>query len=548
MILTIALILVAIPSWAVLGETEQSVYTDQELMVGQLQSTTYANYTQHEITTPDGRKVREYAAGGAVFGIAWSGKSMPDLSQLLGSYFPAFQQAVASSLSSRIRLRGPLFVQVGSLVVVSDGQMRFHFGHAYLSNLIPANFSTDVMTFIPAASTLQTGSQSVSTDSTASQTTSTSDTSSTLNSGAPNNVLAVQVNAGPPGVNAVDTPYVSVKICVPGSSTMCQTIPDVLVDTGSEGLRLLSSVITIPLKTVMNNNASIGECEQFASLSYTWGPVQTADISLAGENASAQSIQVINAPGFASVPTGSTGCQIPGGQQITDAISLGSNGILGVGPFRQDCGSACVSSAIPATYYSCVGQNCTPTEMPLLSQLQNPVWRFPHDNNGVLVELPSIGLQGAATANGSLIFGIGTQNNNALNGAKIYTTDDNGLITTTYFGTPYPSSIDSGSNGIFFLNNLPNCTINQGWYCPNFFNIFLVENTGANGVSGYALFGIANFDRLLNLNPNFTAFNDIGAPFPGFFDFGLPFFFGNDVFTGIEGQATGQVKGPFFAY
>ncbi|TLY78868.1 MAG: DUF3443 family protein, partial [Gammaproteobacteria bacterium] len=32
-----------------------------------------------------------------------------------------------------------------------------------------------------------------------------------------------------------------------------------------------------------------------------------------------------------------------------------ANGILGVGPFAQDCGSACVAAAtpIPATYYSC---------------------------------------------------------------------------------------------------------------------------------------------------------------------------------------------------
>ena len=42
-----------------------------------------------------------------------------------------------------------------------------------------------------------------------------------------------------PGGN-VNTPYVSVQICQPGSSK-CQTISNVLLDTGSTGLRIFSS-------------------------------------------------------------------------------------------------------------------------------------------------------------------------------------------------------------------------------------------------------------------------------------------------------------------
>ena len=110
------------------------------------------------------------------------------------------------------------------------------------------------------------------------------------------NVQAIAVNAGPAG-NYANGAFTSVTVCVPGTST-CQTIEGVLVDTGSSGLRLLSSALTIPLP---QQDASAGnpvvECLPFIS-GYTWGPVQTADVELAGEKASSTPIQVINESAF----------------------------------------------------------------------------------------------------------------------------------------------------------------------------------------------------------------------------------------------------------
>jgi hypothetical protein len=174
---------------------------------------------------------------------------------------------------------------------------------------------------------------------------------------------------------------------------------------------------------------------------------------------------------------------------------------------------------------------------------------FPRDNNGSLIVLQDVQPKGAMTADGALIFGIKTQADNDLDGAKIYTTDSNGLITTTFQGIAYPGFLDSGSNGIFFLDSaLPDCTIDQGFYCPQSTTKFTSINTGTNNISGYASFSIANIENLTTDNPNFTAFDNIGGPFPGYFDYGLPFFFGRTIFTGIEGQSTGNVCGPFFAY
>src|ERR1700743_3224636 len=54
------------------------------------------------------------------------------------------------------------------------------------------------------------------------------------------NTVAVSVNAGPAN-NAVNTAYVSVQVCNPGSTASCATIPNVILDTGSSGLRILAS-------------------------------------------------------------------------------------------------------------------------------------------------------------------------------------------------------------------------------------------------------------------------------------------------------------------
>nr|WP_249193126.1 DUF3443 family protein [Burkholderia cenocepacia] len=50
----------------------------------------------------------------------------------------------------------------------------------------------------------------------------------------------MSVTVGPNPWNAQNVLYTSVTICMPGTSN-CQTIDNVLVDTGSFGLRLFNS-------------------------------------------------------------------------------------------------------------------------------------------------------------------------------------------------------------------------------------------------------------------------------------------------------------------
>ena len=368
------------------------------------------------------------------------------------------------------------------------------------------------------------------------------------------NVAPITVSGGPNG-NYVDGAFASVTVCAPGTSN-CQTIDSVLVDTGSSGLRILSSAltaVTLPGQKAADGNP-VAECLLFLG-SYTWGPVETADVQIGGEKAGSVPIHVLSDTDFALPST--SNCKTSGFPSADTLPTLGANGILGVGLAAQDCGSACAQtgSGNPNLYFECPSSGCVPvkTGEPLAQQVVNPVVLFPSDNNGVIIELPA--LSGAATSvSGSLVFGIGTQSNNGLSGATVYTAP-NFAFTTTYNNHAYPGSfIDSGSNAFFFANTagITDCTGNDaGFYCPSATQNLQATNQAGNGASGTVKFSIANAQTLF-ATPGDFAFSNLGGPAfgasPDYFDWGLPFFFGHNVFTVIEGMSTPGGPGPYWAY
>ena len=131
---------------------------------------------------------------------------------------------------------------------------------------------------------------------------SSSSSSSTTPTTPVSNTQPIEVNLGP----ANDYPnglFTDVTICVPGTSN-CQTISNVLVDSGSEGLRLLSSAVSLTLPAVTDNSSNgLQECSGFADGSYVWGPVVSADIQMAGEKGSSVPIQMISASPPYPVPS-----------------------------------------------------------------------------------------------------------------------------------------------------------------------------------------------------------------------------------------------------
>jgi hypothetical protein len=129
-------------------------------------------------------------------------------------------------------------------------------------------------------------------------------------------------------------------------------------------------------------------------------------------------------------------------------------------------------------------------------------------------------------------------------------------ITTNFASQTFTQSfIDSGSNGYFFPSNIPTCTSNTGFYCPTSNLTCSATNLGQNGNQNTINFNVANADSLSGANNAFDNLAGPNNPTPGSngatgFDWGLPFFYGRNVFTGIEGaRMPARVPpGPFYAY
>ncbi|MFZ0007625.1 MAG: DUF2844 domain-containing protein [Steroidobacteraceae bacterium] len=129
----------AAPAFATLGGGVASVEADRVKLQGRVQVTTVAGVTVHEITTAAGTRVREYLTpDGAVFGFTWHGPFIPDLRQLLGSYYQQYAHGVQEAHPVG---RRHLSVQLPSLVVQSNGRMRAFSGRAWDPALLPQNFS-----------------------------------------------------------------------------------------------------------------------------------------------------------------------------------------------------------------------------------------------------------------------------------------------------------------------------------------------------------------------------------------------------------------------
>jgi hypothetical protein len=377
------------------------------------------------------------------------------------------------------------------------------------------------------------------------------------------NTVTLTVDSGPAGATGmINHAYVTVKVCAAGNQTQCANIDHVLLDTGSEGLRLVRSVLTAHAVTLSAETDAQGraieECVSFGG-GMTWGPVALADVSLAGESANNLPVQIMDDSAGATPPN-----TCPGRPLLNSVSGFGANGLLGVGVFAQDCGAACVAATAPLpVYYGCTATGvCTAENAALAVQVANPVAMFAADNNGIIVNLPNLqNANGDATVQGEVIFGIATQTDNALpaTGLTVLGADSNGDFKATYNGgtAMLPALIDSGTDAYSFDTGDPNTPVCPsatsgifgGFYCPKVApqSVFAVNmGVGVNNATSTVNFAIGDPTTFV---ANAAAFiNLAGGRGSTNFIWGMPFFYGRKIYIGIDQRVTGSYTGPYYAY
>jgi hypothetical protein len=119
-----------------LGEGADSLAHDRMALRASADSVTPFNaYDLHEVTTEDGSRVREYMSrSGTIFAVAWSGRSKPDLSALLGAHYADYLKAAASNhVNHKV-----LSISSGNFAMQIMKLPRGFTGFAYLPALLPS--------------------------------------------------------------------------------------------------------------------------------------------------------------------------------------------------------------------------------------------------------------------------------------------------------------------------------------------------------------------------------------------------------------------------
>lgn len=132
----------SLPAFASLGGNLDSVNADRIHMKANLTITSKENYNVHQIQAPEGTIVEEYVSStGTVFAVAWHGHFMPDMQQLMGTYFNQYSAALQSQ--QKHFGHQPLNIKQAELVVQTGGHMRDYFGRAYIPSLLPSGLDPD---------------------------------------------------------------------------------------------------------------------------------------------------------------------------------------------------------------------------------------------------------------------------------------------------------------------------------------------------------------------------------------------------------------------
>ena len=338
---------------------------------------------------------------------------------------------------------------------------------------------------------------------------------------------------------------VSITVCEP-RTTRCATIDDVMVDTGSTGLRLEASAVPTWLRLpahVGPDQRPLAECLHFLH-DDAWGPLYRADLRLGRMAIPDLPLQIISddqRPQPAACPRSD--------------VRPTSNGTLGIGPHLDDCPGACEQSATAPVYFIDHGGTWDPVlgSLDRAYRLPNPVSLLPDQNNGVVFDIPAPPDGGARELTGTLTFGVGTSTNNQPGTAQLVPVDGRGQFTTVYRGRAYPGSyIDSGTETyVLEGERLPQCAGMAWAFCSTPDLQLQAAMVGRFGVQ--VSFAVKIGDYRATLARGYGASDAMAVtadPGSTAFVWGAPFFLGKRVMVVLDGMAIPGIEGaagPLYA-
>ena len=338
---------------------------------------------------------------------------------------------------------------------------------------------------------------------------------------------------------------VQVTVCVPKTND-CATIDDVMVDTGSTGLRLEASALPSGLNfpaVLGPDRKPLAECLRFVG-DDAWGPLERADLRIGGLTASGLPIQIIGDV-----------AQVQPESCPRSEVHPTANGTLGIGSHLTDCQGECRQTETAPVYFQCGDERCDPLEgrVDEAYRLPNPVASFDQHNNGVVFDLPDAEGEGTFDSVGQLTFGVGTGGDDRLDAAAIVKLVERGRFTTFYAGDAYPDSyIDSGTETYIVPDGvLPRCRGMSWAFCvgPEVTReAFVLDRNGARTALP---FRIGDYRQIRQRGFGASAEIAVAAlPRSGAFVWGAPFFLGKRVAVVMEGRVVPDVpdlRGPFYA-
>ncbi len=335
---------------------------------------------------------------------------------------------------------------------------------------------------------------------------------------------------------------VNVTVCEPNTER-CATIDDVMIDTGSTGLRLEASAVPTWMRLpafVRADGKPLAECLRFVH-DTAWGTLNRADVRLGGLTARSLPLQVIDDVFGAQPPT----CP-------RSDVRPTSNGTLGVGQHLFDCQGSCEQRAdVPGVFVQ-DGTGWSPVEGAVepSSRLPNPVRYLPGHDNGIVIELPSPPDGGAREVAGTLTFGVVADNRG--DASKILRLDKAGRFTTVLDGRRFPTSyIDSGTDTyVFDDDRLPRCPDMAWAYCAQPRRFLGAELVGLDGARTSVTFAVGNYqarrEQAAGASDDVAEAAEVESTT---FVWGAPFFLGRRTSLVLDGEGvTGApgLRGPIY--